>query len=204
MIEPFDVFKRAFKLWWDEWFVLTVLHIGWFLAQFLIVTGPPATAVLYSMVRRSLDGDYWDHREVGEALRQLFWPAWRWAGLNLLVGGMVLFNLLVYQDNDGGIWPVLRAVWIVALVLWGSLNLFYWPFWLAQSDKSMRTTYANCGRFLLLNIWQAPLIVFICAVLAVVSVLTTLPFTLARFVWLALLAETAVQQSMSAISPEPG
>lgn len=204
MIRPFGVIGQAFKLWWDEWFLFTVLHIGWFLAQFLIVTGPPATAVLYAMVQRSMDGEYWDHREVWSAFRSLFWPAWRWAGLNLVVGGVVAFNLLVYRADAGGIWPLLRVVWIAALVLWGSLNLFYWPFWLAQSDKSIRTTFANCGRFLLLNIWQAPLLVFACLVLTIVSVLTTLPFTLALFVWLALVAGLAVRQSMSAMLPEPG
>lgn len=204
MIHPFCVLKRAFKLWWDEWFILTVLHIGWFLAQFLIVTGPPATAVLYAMVRRSMDGDYWDHRDVWSALRRLFWPAWRWAALNLVVGGVALFNLFVYQGDTGGMWPLLRMVWLAVLALWCSLNLFYWPFWLAQSDKSMRTAYANCGRFLLLNVWQAPLLILACVVLAVLSVLTTLPFTLALFVWLALVAETAVRQSMSAMSLEPG
>ncbi len=197
MIQPLRVLRQAFKLWWDEWFILTILHIGWLMAQCLIVTGPPATAVLFAMVRRTLDGDYWEHWEVWEALRRLFWPAWRWAGLNLAIGGVALFNLLVYEDNVQGLWPFLRLVWIVALLLWGSLNLFYWPFWLAQADKSMRTTYANCGRFLLMNAWQAPVLILACLILAVLSVFTTLPFALALFVWLALLAETAVRQSVA-------
>lgn len=204
MIQPFRVMGQAFKLWWDEWFIFTVLNIGWLLAQLLIVTGPPATAVIFAMSRRSMAGDFWDHRDVWSAFLRLFWPAWRWAALNLVVIGVAVFNLLAYEANDGSIWRWLRFVWVVALVIWGSLNLFYWPFWLAQSDKSIRTTYANCGRFLLLNLWQAPLLVLFCTLLALVSVLTTLPFSLALVVWLALLGGTAVQHSMMKIAPETG
>ena len=198
MIKPFRVIGQAFKLWWDQWFILTILNIGWFLAQLLIVTGPPATAVLYAMTKRTMDGDFWDHREAGAAFRQLFWPAWRWGLINLLVVGVAAFNLLAYEATDDGLWPLLGPIWIIALILWGSLNLFYWPFWLEQADKSLRNTYANCGRFLLLNIWQAPLLIVICALLAVISVLTTLPFTLALLVWLALLGSTAVSHSLTA------
>ena len=195
MIRPFGVIGRSLRIWWDQWFILTILHIGWLIAQLLVVTGPPATAVLYAMTRRTVDGDFWDQRDAWAVFRRLFWPAWRWAALNGVLIGVAAFNLLVYEGAGG--WRLLRGVWIAALLVWGSLNLFYWPFWLAQADKSMRTTYANCGRFLLLNVWQGPLLVAFCAVLTAVSVLTTLPFSLALMVWLALLGETAVRQSLS-------
>lgn len=195
MIRPFHIIGRSFRIWWEQWFILTILNIGWFLAQMLVITGPPATAVLYAMTRRTVDGDFWDQRDVWGAFRRLFWPAWRWGVVNAVVIGLAAFNLLAYESE--GVWRLLRVVWIGGLVVWGSLNLFYWPFWLAQADKSMRTTYANCGRFLLLNVWQGPLLVLVCVALAVVSVVTTLPFTLALMVWLALLAETAVRQSLS-------
>jgi hypothetical protein len=196
MIRPFPVIWRAFGVWWDQWFLLTILNVGWFVAQLFVVTGPPATAVLFAMTQRTLDGDFWDHREVGQAFRQMFWPAWRWGALNLLVVGVAAFNLLAYAEA-AGVWNALRMVWVVALVLWGSLNLFYWPFWLAQDDKSMWNTYANCGRFLLLNIWQTPLLLLVCAVLTVLSVAATLPFTMALMVWLGLLAGTAVRHSLT-------
>ncbi len=196
MIRPFHVIWRAFGVWWDQWFILTILNIAWLVAQLLVVTGPPATAVLFAMTHRTLDGDFWDHHEVGQAFREMFWPAWRWGALNLLVIGVAAFNLLAYAD-DAGVWNVLRMVWLVALVLWGSLNLFYWPFWLEQDDKSLWNTYANCGRFLLLNIWQTPLLLLVCALLTVISVVTTLPFTLALMVWLGLLAGTAVRHSLA-------
>lgn len=203
MIHPFRVIGHAFKLWWDQWFILTILNIAWFLAQLLIVTGPPATAVLFAMIKRTKDGDFWDHREAWAAFRQLFWPSWRWASVNLVIVGVAAFNLLTFAANADGLWPFLRIVWIMVLLVWGSLNLFYWPFWLSQSDKSMRNTYANCGRFLLLNIWQAPLLVIVSVALVVISVLTTLPFTLALLVWLALLAETAVAHSLTAANKTP-
>lgn len=92
----------------------------------------------------------------------------------------------------------MRVVWFVILGLWGALNLFYWPFWLAQADKSMRTTYAyaNCGRFLLLNFLPVLVLLLVVAVLTFVSVQTTVPFGVGLMVWVTLIAETAVAQSL--------
>ncbi len=86
--------------------------------------------------------------------------------------------------------------WWDELIIWVILNFFYWPFWLAQADKSLKTTYANCGRFLLLNPFPAVTVVVLGVVLLLLSLVTTLPFFLAVMGWLSLLGVTAVEMSL--------
>ena len=177
---------------------MLVLNAAWFVLQIPVVTGPPATASVYAMVRRSAEGEYWGPREAWQEFRSLFWPAWRWGLLNVLVWFVGLSNLISYWQAPGTQWFALRLLWIGTLTLWLSVNFFYWPFWLAQDDRSMRNTYRNCGRFMLLHPGLALALVGLSVILTVVSLVTTLPFTLVLMCWLALLGTISVQQAVAA------
>jgi uncharacterized membrane protein YesL len=182
---------------------MLMLNAAWFLLQLPLITSAPATAMVYALVQQSYDGEYWGPRQAWQALRALFWPAWRWGVVNAAVLLVIASNLAVYWNTPGALWTFLRLVWFVGLGLWVALNLFYWPFWLAQEDRSMRTTYANCGRFLLLNPGPAAVLVLLCLLLALFSVVTTLPFTLALACWLALIGVTAVQRALDLEKSRP-
>lgn len=203
MIKLTAVLFQASKRWWYEWTSILPLALGWVVCQFLILPGPPATAVLYSLMRQSTEGQWWHGRDAWNAAKRLFWPAWKWALLNGVVGGVALFNLLVYWDVPGGLWIVLRIVWLLALTIWASMNLLYWPFWLAQTDKSLRNTYLNCGRFLLLNPLTGLGLTAVCLLVLFVSVLTILPFVLGSMAWVALVGITAVNASLSHLETPP-
>ena len=116
-----------------------------------------------------------------------------------MVVGLALFNLLVYWDVPGAFWIILRIVWLLVLTIWLGLNLVYWPFWLAQTDKSMRNTYLNCARFLLLNPLGGLGITAVTTLVLIVSCLTILPFVLGSMAWVALVGITAVQSSLAHI-----
>lgn len=188
--------RRAFRLWWDEWVVFLALNVAWFFLQLPIVTGPPATAALFAMVKESYDSVYWGPRDAWVAFRRLFWPAWRWGLPNLLLIAVALLNFVVYWDTPGSTWRLLRLVWGLTLFTLFALNLLYWPFWLAQDDKSLRTTYANALRFFLLNPLPGLALVALSLLLTVASLILTLPFTLALACWLASIATVAVQRSL--------
>jgi hypothetical protein len=77
------------------------------------------------------------------------------------------------------------------------MNLVYWPFWLAQENRSLRNTYANCGRFLLLNPLAAILLTAVCVLALGVSFLIVLPVLLGSVAWVALTMLFAVEESLS-------
>ena len=197
MSDPVQVVGRAFRIWWDEFVVMLALNAVWFLLQLPVITAAPATAAVYALARRSYQGDYWGPREAWAVFRRLFWPAWRWGLLNLAILLVVAVNLTTFWRAPGTIWQLLRPLWALGALFWLALNLFYWPFWLAQEDKRMRVTYTNCVRFLLLNTWPALVLIALCGLLAVVSFLTAAPLGLALMCWLALIGVAAVQQSLT-------
>jgi uncharacterized membrane protein YesL len=176
---------------------MVFLNLLWVLLLIPIVTGPPATAALYAMAKRVYEEEVWELQETWQYLRELFWPSWRWALPNIVILFVLAGNFFIYQATEGVLWVVLRIIWGLLLILWVMLNLYFWPFWLAQEDKSIRTTYANCGRFLLLNPWPVLIITFICMLSLVVSVLLVLPLLVGAVSWLSLVGVTAVQRSLA-------
>ncbi len=190
------VLSRALRLWWDDWVPFLLLNAAWFLLQLTIVGGPPATATVYALVRESHDGVYWGPRDAWAAFRRHFWPAWRWGLPNLAFLLVAVFNFAAYWDTPGLSWALLRLLWGLTLFVWSGLNLFYWPFWLAQEDKSLRTTYANAARFFLLNPAAGLILTALSIVLTLASLVLTLPFTLALICWLACMGTVAVQRSL--------
>ncbi len=109
----------------------------------------------------------------------------------------MVVNLYAYQNAEGGGWLFLRLVWGTLLAAWLALNLFYWPFWLNQEDKSLRATYTNCGRFFLLNPLPATILVAFCVVLIAGSGLLAVPLAGGAVCLLALVGVTAVQGSLA-------
>lgn len=176
---------------------MVFLNLLWVLLLIPIVTGPPATAALYAIARRMYDEEVWDLQDTWRFMRELFWPSWRWALPNLVFLFVLAGNFFIYQDVEGVLWVVLRIVWALLLILWLMLNLYFWPFWLAQEDKSLRTTYANCARFLVLNPWPVLIISFICTLFLVVSAALVLPLLVGTVSWLSLAGTTAVQRSLA-------
>jgi hypothetical protein len=197
MIKPFHILGHASRLLWRDWIGMMFLNILWVLFQIPIITGPPATAVLYAMAERVYDDELWEIREIWQLLRDLFWPAWRWALPNMIFALVLLFNITIYWSSTGLGWIILRLLWFFLLFFLIMLNLFYWPFWLAQEDKSLRTTYGNCARFLILNLWPALIITNVCVVVVLISILTTLPMLVATVAWLALVGVTTVQCALA-------
>lgn len=196
-MNPLAIMAFALRRTWDEYLSVLVLSAVWLLAQVLILPGPPMTAALFAMTRATRANDYWGAGDVWAAFKAHFWPAWRWGLPNLLLIGMALYNLSVYWNVPGTGWAVLRFVWIIVLLAVVGLNLFYWPFLLAAEDRSMRTTYANCGRFWLLHPGTAAVLLAAAVVVAIAGVSTLLPVVLGAVFWLALSAETAVHRSLA-------
>jgi len=197
MIKPLSIIIRALRLWWRDWIGMVFLNILWFGLQIPIVTGPPATAVLYTIAQRVHEDELWEIQELWSLLRELFWPAWCWALPNGLFLGVMAVNLYTYQNAEGAGWLILRLFWGTLLATWLALNLFYWPFWLNQEDKSLRATFANCGRFFLLNPFPAIILVVFCVVLMTVSVLITVPLAAGAVCLLALVGVTAIKDSLT-------
>jgi uncharacterized membrane protein YesL len=206
MLDALRHVGRAFSIWWTHIGEFTLLNLAWAVLQVPILTGPPATAAMYMMARRAADGELLDWRDAARAVRELWWPAWRWGLVNLVVFVVLVGNFYAYQNFAGWVWVALRLAWGGIGVLWLAVNLFYWPLWLAQVDRRLTTTWRNG----LLMVAKAPVttltLLVVCAALAVVSALVTLPLAVALMAWVSLIGTLAVEAALKAPvrrEPEP-
>lgn len=197
MGKAFTVFGRAIACWWKEFFLLLGLNIAWLALQLPLVTGPPATAALYAVARMVVDGEIISWEDIRKAARSMLWPAWKWGVVNLLVLGVLAINFLAYSDRVGLPWSALRTIWGSVAVAWMAVNLFYWPFWLAQEERSMRTTLRNSALFLMKNPSFGLTLVVLWAAFALASVLLTLPLSTILMSWTALAGVLAVDEALA-------
>lgn len=196
-MNPFSILAFAARRCWEEYISVIVLSALWLLAQVLILPGPPMTAALFAMARATSGHEYWGGPDVWSAFKAHFWAAWRWALPNILIVGIALYNLSVFWNIPGAAWAVMRVVWLVVLLIVLSLNLFYWPFFLAANNKSMRNNYANCARFWLLHPGTAAVLFLVAVVAGVMAVSWILPIILGIVFWMALVTQTAVSRSLA-------
>jgi len=196
MLEALKVVGRAFAAWWREWPLLMLLNLAWLVLQVPIITGPPATAAMYVMARRVADGELVSPKQAWQSLRDMFRPAWGWGALNAVIVIVLIGNFVAYGTTPGLGWAALRLAWGSIATLWFALNLFYWPFWLAQADRRLVTTLRNA----LLMFLKAPAfgltLLLVCAALVLVSVAVTLPFAATLMSWLALIGVLAVDAAL--------
>lgn len=196
MTQAFSILGRAFRLWWSEFLLLIFFNLVWLVLVIPVVTGPPATAAMYVIARRLADGELVEPRHGLDALRGMLGPAWMWGAVNLLIVGVLLGNFWLYQSNTGWFWTGLRLMWGAIALGWFAINLFYWPFWLAQENRSPKLTFRNSFLFLAKNPGLALTSVLASAFLIVISVLTTLPFATALMTWLALIGVLSVEEAL--------
>jgi uncharacterized membrane protein YesL len=200
MTRGFSIIGQALRLWWGEFMLLIFFNLFWLALQIPIVTGPPATAAMYAIARQLADGELIEPRHGLEALRRMFVPAWVWGAINLLIVGVLAGNFWLYQSATGWLWTGLRLAWGLIALGWFAVNLFYWPFWLAQEKKSPQLALRNSFLFLAKKPALALTLMLISALLIVVSVLTTLPLGAALMAWLALIGVMAVDEALKPIS----
>jgi hypothetical protein len=183
-------------LWSRELVLLTFFNLAWLVLQIPIVTGPPATAAMYTHARRIVDGEFVSPGDGLLALRQMFWPALKWGAPNLVIAVVFGVNFLFYAGAPGAGWAALRWLWGLLALVWFGLNLFYWPFWLAQSDRRLVTTYRNAAVFVLKAPVFALTLVILSLGLALSSLLTALPLVTVMMPWLALMGVLAVDEAL--------
>ena len=196
MRDALTLLLRALKLWWGEFYLLTLLNFIWLALQIPILTGPPATAAMYVVARRLAAGQGASVRDAARALRHMLVPAWKWGALNLLIVGATVFNFWAYGSAVGLGWDLSRLAWALIATLWFAVNLFYWPFWLSQKDQRVRVTLRNALVLYMKSPGLGLTLLVVCALLIAVGIVFTLPLAVGLMAWLALIGVLAVDHAL--------
>lgn len=197
MSDALSVLRSAFTRWWAEIIQLAVLNVIWLGCQLTVILGPPATATMYAVAQRLAEGELLYPREVWTDFRQVFWRAWQWGLANLAVGGIALGNFYAYQGFSGTGWGLLKLLWGAVLLWWLVVQVFYWPFFYQQEDRSFRTTLTNSAKLLLTHPGFGLFIGLFSLALTVTGVLFGLPLGVTLMAWLALIGTYAVSDQLA-------
>lgn len=198
MSDALAALRNAFARWWAEIIQLAFLNVIWLGCQLVVIPGPPATATMYAVARRLADGEFLYPHVVWSDFRDVFWRAWQWGLANLVVLGIALGNFYAYRDFSGPGWGLLKLLWGAVLLCWLLIQVFYWPFFYEQEERSFRTTLINSARLLLANPGFGLFIGLFSLALAVAGVLLGIPLGVALMAWLALIGTYAVRDRLAA------
>lgn len=204
MADSIRLFMGALRLWWRELLFLLVLNVLWLVAQLTVVLGPPMTVSVYVVARKVMEGDLIDFKDVISAVRQHLAASWVWGALQIVVYGVLGFNLFFYARAEGQLVLILRYAWTLLLLAWFTLNLYYWPLYLAQEDRRVATTLSNAGKMILLNPGFTLIYSLLALILVAVSIFSGLLLGAVMMVWLALWGNLVVANRLDARRPGTG
>jgi hypothetical protein len=190
------IFASAFLLWWGESFLLSIFNLAWVFLQIPIITGPPATAAMYAIAQRIVDGQAVGLRDGWQTLQKMFVPAWKWAVINLIVVSALVGNLWFYRDKAGLNFTLLRFTWGTIFLIWFAINLFYWPFWLHQQKQSVVTTLKNSFMFLARRPALVAGFAILTCLLFAFSIMTIIPLMVIAMAWLSLAGMRVVKDEL--------
>lgn len=102
-------------------------NLLWVVASLPILTLPAAWFGLVRLSQAAQDDPGVTLSEFFTGFRENLWRGVVLALLNLLIISVNLSNLIVYQQAAGGWAAVLRVVWVLALLLWFSIQFYAIP-----------------------------------------------------------------------------
>jgi uncharacterized membrane protein YesL len=139
-------FWLALRAVWEEFFILIMTALGTFLSVVLVVLAPLTLMGNYTLAQRIADERVVSWQDWWEGGRRHWRVAYLWVGLNLLVVGLFVFNMNFYVNQMAPpLGPVIAGVWLTALFLWLSTQLYVMPFYLMQEDQRLRVALKNAA-----------------------------------------------------------
>jgi hypothetical protein len=150
----FKIMGRAFRDVWKELWTILIIQLLFLLGQVLIVLGPPVTVAMFYYGNQIVHDELVTERDFLNAVRQYWKPAWRWAGLNLMVVGLFVGDYYLtgtWQINTDLI-SFLQGLYMTLLVLWMLFQIFALPFLFEQEQPSVLQALQNATVYVRRNL----------------------------------------------------
>lgn len=195
---PFTVIKDATLNWWHDWVNQIVLNIVWALCWLTIILGPPATFALYEASSELVRGTAVGLRDMVDSGKQYFLKSWLWLFVNLGVALALVSNYLYYRQLAQA-WAIWAEYFVIMLAsYWIIIQFYAIPFFMLQTEKSLRLAWRNA----LVTILKTPIFTIVIILYAVIvlaiSVGTGLLLFLGGIPLITILGCQAVRQQVKA------
>lgn len=151
------VIKNATLNWWHDWVNQIVLNVLWALCWLTIILGPPATFALYEAGSELVRGTAVNLSELVISGKHHFRQSWLWFLANLAAATALLSNYLYYRQLPQA-WAVWAENFVIILTVYWVITQFYaLPYYMLQTEKSLRLAWRNA----LITILKTPVFTFV-------------------------------------------
>jgi uncharacterized membrane protein YesL len=144
MSTALGIVRDAFRDMWEDLWSTLVCNLAWYVANLLIVPGPPATLALMYYANRLAHGETADWQDFWNAFRHYWGPAWRWGAINLGITVFLLADIVMIGPYSQQVWgQYLTGLYLALLAGWMVMQVFSLPFLFEQETMSVRRALQN-------------------------------------------------------------
>jgi uncharacterized membrane protein YesL len=162
------LFLRGLRDAYDQFVLVMVVSVLWWLCAVLIVPGPPATVALFRMMDPRNQIEMPEIRDFFRTMRESFKTAWGVAAFTLPVILVLSWNMLFFRDSDS-FFAMMVPLWFVMIVItW--LLMIYALATVAAMESYVRNAFR--GAVYLLVMWPFTSL-FLFLLLSLISTLFT-------------------------------
>jgi uncharacterized membrane protein YesL len=135
-----------------------------------VLTAPAAWAGLMRMSHQAHRTESADFNDFWQGFKENLVRGFILALLNVLIVGVNIVNLYSYQDQSGIGIDLMRMAWVLALILWVTIQLFMWPLFYEMERPSLLGAMRNAAVMILLNpgfilgLWIGLLLIIIASI----------------------------------------
>lgn len=126
-------------------------NLAWILLSLPLVTAPAAWAGLVRLSYHAQSSPSAEFEQFWLGFREHLKRGVALALINAVVIIVNVTNLLAYRNAAGLQADFVRLVWILALVVWGTLQFYAFPLYYAMEKPSLMGAFRNAAVMILLN-----------------------------------------------------
>lgn len=170
------LFLRGLKDVYDQFVLLMMVSVLWWLCVVLIFPGPPATVALFRMADPRNQTELPELRDFFRIIGETFRTAWGIAALTVPVILVLIWNTLFFQGGASG-FAIMVPLWIVMTFIATILMLYAFAT-AATMDSRVRNAFRGATYLLVLRPFSSGLLIVLLFIFMAILATLVLPLIL--------------------------
>lgn len=168
-----SLFLRGMKDVYDQFVLLMMVSVLWWLSVVLIVPGPPATVALFRMADPRNQIEQPELREFFQIIRDSFRTAWGVAAFTVPVILVLIWNSLFFRGTNST-FSIMVPLWVVMAFIAYMLMLYAFST-VAIMDSKVRNAFRGATYLLVMRPFASALLVLLLFMVMLIFAVLVLP-----------------------------
>lgn len=170
------LFLRGLKDVYDQFVLLMMVSVLWWVAVFLVIPGPPATVALFRMADPRNQTELPEVRDFFRAIREEFRTGWGVAAFTVPVILILLWNSVFFRGSDSS-FAIMVPLWIVMTFVAFILMLYAFAT-VATMESKVRNAFRGATYLLVMRPFSSGLLILVLFLLMLILAVLVLPLIL--------------------------